>query len=132
MLSATGKCHTCGNESWVDECAECWKARQYEQRTFLDLKGALERLSRAQTHLPAHWRSDAQQAINIVQEIGSAVCPGAWSKHDQPDARQTQARPRPRQRRRHQPAIDRRNEPMTTTPLTMAECEEAVAGRRIP
>ena len=26
MLSATGKCHTCGNESWVDECAECWKA----------------------------------------------------------------------------------------------------------
>ena len=39
MLSATGKCHTCGNESWVDECAGCWKARQYEQRTFLDLKG---------------------------------------------------------------------------------------------
>ena len=80
MLSATGKCHTCGNESWVDECAECWKARQYEQRTFLDLKGALERLCRAQTHLPDHWRSDAQQAINIVQEIGSSVCPDSWSK----------------------------------------------------
>ena len=54
-------------------------------RLYLDLKSALERLSRAQTHLPAHWRSDAQQAINIVQEIGSAVCPGAWSKHDQPE-----------------------------------------------
>lgn len=101
------KCHTCGNESWfaglgdavvgVDECAECWKAgqrpfpppprraRQYEQRTFLDLKGALERLCRAQTHLPDHWRSDAQQAINIVQEIGSAVCPDSWSKYDQPE-----------------------------------------------
>ena len=85
MLSATGKCHTCGNESWVDECAECWKARQYEQRTFLDLKGALERLCRAQTHLPDHWRSDAQQAINIVQEIDSAVCPGSWSKYYQPE-----------------------------------------------
>jgi len=85
MLSATGKCHTCGNESWVDECAGCWKARQYEQRTFLDLKGALERLCRAQTHLPDHWRSDAQQAINIVQEIGSAVCPDSWSKYDQPE-----------------------------------------------
>ena len=95
MLSATGKCHTCGNESWVDECAECWKARQYEQRTFLgvltayelrsDLKGALERLCRAQTHLPDHWRSDAQQAIDIVKQIGSAVCPDAWSKHDQPE-----------------------------------------------
>lgn len=21
------KCHTCGQPSWVDECAECWKAR---------------------------------------------------------------------------------------------------------
>jgi len=99
MLSATGKCHTCGNESWIvallvagdndrrrrRECAECWKARKYEQRTFLDLKGALERLCRAQTHLPDHWRSDAQQAINIVQEIGSAVCPDSWSKYDQPE-----------------------------------------------
>lgn len=52
---------------------------------YLDLKGALERLCRAQTHLPSHWRSDAQQAINIVQEIGSAVCPDTWSKYDQPE-----------------------------------------------
>lgn len=54
-------------------------------RLYLDLKGALERLCRAQTYMPTHWRSDAQQAINIVQEIGSAACPDAWSKHDQPE-----------------------------------------------
>lgn len=36
---------------------------------YRDLKGALERLCRAQTHLPAHWRSDAQQAINIVRDL---------------------------------------------------------------
>ena len=54
-------------------------------RLYLDLKGALERLCRAQTHLPSHWRSDAQQAINIVQEIGSAVCPDSWSTYDQPE-----------------------------------------------
>ena len=58
-------------------------------RLYLDLKGALERLCRAQTHLPEHWRSDAQQAINIVQEIGSAVCPDSWSKHDQPEYPET-------------------------------------------
>ena len=55
----------------------------WDDRLYLDLKGALERLCRAQTTLPAHWRSDAQNAINIVQEIGSAVCP-QWSKYDQP------------------------------------------------
>ncbi len=54
-------------------------------RLHLDLKGALERLCRAQANLPAHWRSDAQQAISIVQEIGSSVCPDAWSEHDQPE-----------------------------------------------
>jgi hypothetical protein len=54
-------------------------------RLHLDLKGALQRLCRAQTQLPTHWRSDAQQAISIVQEIGSAVCPDAWSQHDQPE-----------------------------------------------
>ena len=54
-------------------------------RLYLDLKGSLERLSRAQAHLPAHWRSDAQTAIDIVKQIGSAVCPDAWSAHDQPE-----------------------------------------------
>lgn len=50
-----------------------------------DLRGALERLCRAQVQLPSWWRADAQQAIAIVQMIGSAVCPGQWSKHDQPE-----------------------------------------------
>lgn len=65
-------------------CGE-WDHHSIHGRFYLDLKGALERLCRAQAHLPEHWRSDAQQAINIVQEIGSAVCPGVWSKHDQPE-----------------------------------------------
>lgn len=85
MLSESGKCHTCLKDSWIDECRECLGKRQANQRLYLDLKGALERLCRAQTHLPSHWRSDAQQAINIVQEIGSAVCSDAWSKYDQPE-----------------------------------------------
>lgn len=59
--------------------------RPDQDRLYLDLKGALERLCRAQAHLPSHWRSDAQQAINIVQEIGSAVCSDVWSKYDQPE-----------------------------------------------
>ena len=46
-----------------------------DDRLYLDLKGALERLCRAQTNMPAWWRADAQQAINIVQEVGSSVCP---------------------------------------------------------
>ncbi len=58
---------------------------QEGDRMYLDLKGALEKLSRAQTHLPDHWRSDAQRAIDIVKEIGSATCPDVWSKHDQPE-----------------------------------------------
>ncbi len=56
-----------------------------DDRLYLDLKGALERLRRAQTNMPAWWRSDAQQAIVIVQMIGSAACPEQWSKHDQPE-----------------------------------------------
>lgn len=55
-----------------------------QERLYLDLRGALERLSRAQVRLPSHWRSDAQQAIDIVQEIGSSVCADIWSKYDQP------------------------------------------------
>lgn len=56
-----------------------------DDRLYLDLKGALERLSRAQTHLPAHWRSDMDNAISIVKQIGSACCPDLWSEHDQPE-----------------------------------------------
>ena len=54
-------------------------------RLYLDLKGALERLCRAQTNMPAWWRADAQQAIVIVEMIGSSVCPEQWSKYDQPE-----------------------------------------------
>lgn len=85
---------------YTAECACGWASERYHttaeaiaasemhqeaDRLYLDLKDALERLCRAQTHLPVHWRSDAQQAINIVQEIGSAVCPEQWSKYDQPE-----------------------------------------------
>lgn len=86
----TAEC-SCG---WASEryhtTAEALAASEMHQdaaadRLFLDLKGALERLCRAQTNMPAWWRADAQQAIVIVQMIGSGVCPGRWSKHDQPE-----------------------------------------------
>lgn len=82
-------CEYCGDRlvdhspNELKSCADDLSARA--DYLYLDLKGALERLCRAQTNMPAWWRADAQQAINIVQEIGSAVCPDAWSKHDQPE-----------------------------------------------
>jgi hypothetical protein len=54
-------------------------------RLYLDLKGALERLNRAQVHVPAYWRADMQEAIHLVQVVGSAVCPVVWSVRDQPE-----------------------------------------------
>lgn len=56
-----------------------------DDRMYLDLKGALERLCRAQAFVPSHWRSDVQTAIDIVKLVGSSVCPDAWSEHDQPE-----------------------------------------------
>ena len=56
-----------------------------DDQIYLDLKGSLERLSRAQTSVPAHWRSDLQVAINIVKNVGSSVCPQQWSVDDQPE-----------------------------------------------
>lgn len=52
---------------------------------YLDLKGARERLCRAQTNVPAHWRSDLQAAIGMIDQCGSSVAPDYWSKHDQPE-----------------------------------------------
>lgn len=54
-------------------------------RLYLDLKGARERLCRAQVHVPAHWRDDLDRAVTIVDTVASAVALGQWSRHDQPD-----------------------------------------------
>ncbi len=54
-------------------------------RLHLDLSSARERLCRAQVHMPTHWRSDLQLAINVIDQVGSAVCPDLWSEHDQPE-----------------------------------------------
>ena len=54
-------------------------------RTYLDLKGARERLCRAQVHVPAHWRSDLQAALDHIDLVGSSVCPSQWSRYDQPE-----------------------------------------------
>lgn len=56
-----------------------------DDRLFLDLRGARERLCRAQGHVPAHWRSDLQVALNVIDQVGSSVCPEQWSEHDQPE-----------------------------------------------
>lgn len=53
-------------------------------RLYLDLKGARERLCRAQTHVPAHWKSDLQAALDHVDMAGSSLCPQQWSRFDQP------------------------------------------------
>lgn len=56
-----------------------------QDRLYLDLKGARERLCRAQVMAPAHWRSDLQGALDHIDQAGSALCPDQWSKHDQPE-----------------------------------------------
>lgn len=54
-----------------------------QDRLYLDLKGAMERLCRAQRHVPAHWRSDLGTAIHIIREVGSTL--PQWSRFDQPE-----------------------------------------------
>lgn len=53
-------------------------------RLYLDLKGARERLCRAQMHVPAWWRSDLQAALDAIDLCASAVVPEQWSRFDQP------------------------------------------------
>lgn len=62
-------------------------------RLYLDLKGARERLCRAQMSVPTHWRSDLDTVIRIIDEVGSSVVPESWSRFDQPAADQTGAEP---------------------------------------
>lgn len=54
-------------------------------RLYLDLKGARERLCRAQMAVPAHWRADLDTALRIIDEVGSSVVPGVWSVNNQPE-----------------------------------------------
>ena len=54
-------------------------------RLYLDLLGARERLCRAQTHVPRHWKSDLQVAIDHIDQAGSALCPTVWSRFNQPE-----------------------------------------------
>lgn len=62
------------------------EALAYDQdRMYLDLKGARERLCRAQTFMPVHWRSDAQAALDHIDQLGSSLCPEQWSPDDQPE-----------------------------------------------
>jgi len=58
-----------------------------EDELYLHLKGVRERLCLAERLVPAHWTSDLQVAIGIVDSAGSALCPKQWSKHDQPEYR---------------------------------------------
>lgn len=53
-------------------------------RLYLDLKGAHERLCRAQVVVPDWWGTDLDQAARIIETVGSALCP-QWSRHMQPE-----------------------------------------------
>lgn len=87
-------CPRCG-KSWLNGTCESTPARRglcdrtariaALDRLYLDLKGARERLCRAQVNLPAHWRSDLDSAVAIIDNVGSSLCPGQWSTFDQPE-----------------------------------------------
>ena len=49
---------------------------------YLDLKGAQERLCRAQTHAPSADRLILQQAIDSIRLVAMDL--SQWSRHDQP------------------------------------------------
>ena len=52
----------------------------------IKLQGARERLCVAQQWAPAHWKSDLQIAIDIIDQYGSTL-PG-WSKYCQPETKE--------------------------------------------
>lgn len=54
-------------------------------RLYLDLKGARERLCRAQVSAPKRWRAELDLAVHCIDLVGSAVCPEQWSVYDQPE-----------------------------------------------
>jgi hypothetical protein len=56
-----------------------------EYEIYPDLHNARERLCRAQTHVPRHWISDLQAALDHIDQIGSSLCPKQWSRFDQPE-----------------------------------------------
>lgn len=49
---------------------------------YLHLKGIRERACRAQMLLPAHWRTDMETVVNLIDDIGAANCPKQWSHSD--------------------------------------------------
>lgn len=54
-------------------------------RLYLDLKGARERLCRAQTHLgDKSARLSLGQALDDIDRVGAVWCPDQWSRFDQP------------------------------------------------
>lgn len=54
-------------------------------RLYLSLKGAREKLCVASGLVPQHWSSDISQAIAVIDQAGSALCPAQWSRFDQPE-----------------------------------------------
>ena len=52
---------------------------------YLNLKGARERLCRAQMHVPDHWRRSLDEAVHLIDEVGSSIAPAQWSVYDQPE-----------------------------------------------
>lgn len=50
-----------------------------------DLRNSHERLCRASTHVPAHWKSDLQAAIDHIEQCGSSLLPESWSRYRQPE-----------------------------------------------
>jgi hypothetical protein len=49
------------------------------------LHAARERLCLAQHHVPAHWLGGLDEAVLLIDTVGSAVCPAQWSQFNQPE-----------------------------------------------
>lgn len=55
-------------------------------RLYLDLKGARERLCRAQMHVQPGHRQELQEALDLIDRLGVFYAPAQWSRFDEPDA----------------------------------------------
>ncbi len=56
-----------------------------EDGMYLDLKGARERLCRAQVHMFPNHRGEADRAIRIIDRLGVFYATAQWSRFDDPE-----------------------------------------------
>lgn len=56
-----------------------------QDRLYLSLKGARERMCIASGIVPPRWQQEVKAATHCIDLLGSSLCPQQWSRFDQPE-----------------------------------------------